>query len=91
MLKKTTLAIAAAAAITMAALAPSTASAKTSFHIGFYGAGYGYSTPFYGHRYSYRPHRRCHFHKRKVWSYGHWRWKRVRHCRSHYSHYNSYY
>lgn len=86
MLKKTTLAIAAAAVISMAAFAPTTASAKSSFHIGFYGPGYGYHAPYYGN-YGYKRWRRCHYHTRKVWTpYGP-RWKKVRHCRRHYNPY----
>jgi Spy/CpxP family protein refolding chaperone len=58
MLKKTTLAIVAAAAISMAALAPTTASAKPHFSFGFghYGSYYGghsYNTHGYGHGYGH--------------------------------------
>jgi len=89
MLKKTTLAIAAAAALSMAALAPSTASAKTSFHFnaGFYGPGYGWNAPHYGYRYGYRGYRRCHYHTRKVWTKYGPRWRKIRHCRRHYNPY----
>jgi hypothetical protein len=82
MLKKTLLGLAAAAAITTAALAPSTASAgKLHIKFGFYGGGYsvGYYNPYYG----YRRYRRCHYHWKKIWtSYGP-KYVKIRHCRRH--------
>ena len=83
MLKKTLLGLAAAAVITTAALAPSTASAgKLHVKFGFYGGGYGvsYYNPYYAPRYRFR---RCHYHTKKIWTYYGPRFIKVRHCNRH--------
>lgn len=81
MLKKTLMGLAAAAAITTAALAPSTASAgkiKVGVHFGLYGPGYvGVYSPYYAPRF----YRKCFFRWKKVWTpYGP-RFIKIRKCR----------
>ena len=80
MLKKTLMGLAAAAAITTAALAPSTASAKVKIglHFGGYGHGYvGIHAPYYA-PYGYR---KCFYRWRKVWTpYGP-KFIKIRKCR----------
>ena len=71
MLKKTLLGLAAAAAITTAALAPSTASAgkiKIGVHLGLHGHGYvGIHAPYYA-PYGFYGYRKCFYRWRKVWT-----------------------
>ena len=79
MFRKTVLAIAATAALGVAALAPTTASA---YHNGWNHRSHnpGFSFRFYtpGH-YAYAP--RCYIKRQRVHTHWGWRWRSVRVCR----------
>ena len=84
MLRKSILGLTAAAALGVAALAPTAASAGGNFHLhvggpGFYGPSYGYG---YGYNPYYASGPDCFYKKVKVWSHkwDKWVWKTKKVC-----------